>query len=156
MTGLRFATLLVTALGLALAGAHALELVPRMAYDGVLYAKVTSTLYRFFAPAGAICQVGGLLLAGSLAYQERGRPGGRATLGGALALLLSLGLWAAFVAPVNAAWGEVMKTAPAAVPEAYLRLRPRWEYGHLAAFGAWLLGYGLLVAGALRGAAAGR
>ncbi|OHB26020.1 MAG: hypothetical protein A2X84_13685 [Desulfuromonadaceae bacterium GWC2_58_13] len=37
------------------------------------------------------------------------------------------------------------KSTPAAVPEVYLQLRTRWEFGHVAAFAAWLVGFSLLV-----------
>lgn len=30
-------------------------------------------------------------------------------------------------------------------PAGWLRVRPRWEYGHVAAFAAWLAGYGTLL-----------
>ena len=69
----------------------------------------------------------------------------RLTLLGALGLVFSLVLWGTLVAPVNAAWLEVMHTAPEAVPQAFARLRERWEYGHVAAFVAWLVGFTLLV-----------
>jgi hypothetical protein len=38
-----------------------------------------------------------------------------------------------------------MRTAPQSVSQAYIRLRPRWEYGHLVAFSAWLAGDALLL-----------
>ena len=42
------------------------------------------------------------------------------------------------VQPVNAEWGQLLQSAPAAsVVESYARLRGRWEWGHLAAFVAW-------------------
>ena len=145
----RFATLLLAALGLVLGGAHVLELPPKMAYDAELYTRVTSTLYRLFGSIGAAIQVGALLSAAGLTFLVRGRPSFRPTLVGTLALLLSLVLWAALVAPVNAEWGRVLEQSPAAAPDAYLRLRSRWEYGHVAAFAAWLTGYVLLLRAAL-------
>lgn len=141
----RFLTLLLSALGLTLGAAHALELPPRMAYDAQLYAAVTSTLYQLFGSVGAVVQVGSLLAAAILTAMVRRLPAFRLTLLGTLGLALSLVLWALLVAPVNAEWLQVMQTAPQAVPEAYVRLRPRWEYGHLAAFAAWLAGYSLLL-----------
>jgi hypothetical protein len=141
----RFLTLLLAALGLTLGAAHALELPPKMGYDPRLYAAVTSTLYQLFGSVGAVVQVGSILAAAILTILIRRRPAFRLTLLGTLGLVLSLVLWAILVAPVNAEWLQVMQTAPEAVPEAYARLRPRWEYGHLAAFAAWLAGYTLLL-----------
>lgn len=141
----RFLTLLLSALGLTLGAAHALELPPKMGYDAQLYAAVTSSLYQLFGSVGAVVQVGSVLAAAILTILVRRRPAFRLTLLGTLCLALSLVLWAILVAPVNAEWLQVMQTAPHAVPEAYVRLRPRWEYGHLAAFVAWLAGYTLLL-----------
>ncbi|MGH3801208.1 MAG: hypothetical protein ACRDTD_13925 [Pseudonocardiaceae bacterium] len=145
----RFITLLLAALGLTLGAAHVLELPPKMQYDGEMYAAVTSTLYRLFGSVGAIIQMGAMLTAIVLTFMVRGSPAFRLTLLGALGLVLSLVLWGALVAPVNAEWLRVMESAPASVAEAYLRLRSRWEYGHVAAFAAWLIGFGLLVSSVL-------
>jgi hypothetical protein len=141
----RFMTLLLAALGLTLGAAHVLELPPKMQYDAEMYAAVTSTLYRLFGSVGAVIQIGAILAAVTLTFLVRGQPGFRLTLLGTLGLVLSLVLWGALVAPVNAEWLRVMESAPESIPEAYLRLRPRWEYGHVAAFAAWLTGFGLLV-----------
>jgi hypothetical protein len=51
---------------------------------------------------------------------------------------------------VNSAWAEVPRTDPAAFAAAYARLRPRWEFGHLAAFAAWFVGWLALVGVATR------
>jgi hypothetical protein len=141
----RFAALVLAALGLALGGAHVLELPVKMAYEPELYARVTGSLYRWFGSVGALIQIAALVSAGLLCFLVRGRPSFRATLCGVLGLLLSLILWAVFVAPVNAEWARVIAADPGAVPDAYARLRTRWEYGHVAAFAAWLVGFGCLV-----------
>lgn len=146
----RFVTILLAALGLTLGAAHALELPPKMNYDAEMYTAVTSTLYRLFGSVGAVIQTAAILAALVLTFVVRGRPAFRLTLLGALGLVLSLVLWGALVAPVNAEWLRVMESAPESVAEAYLRLRPRWEYGHVAAFAAWLIGFGLLVLSVLR------
>jgi hypothetical protein len=147
---LRFVTLFLAALGLTFGAAHALEAPVKMRYDPALYAAVTSTLYRLFGSVGAAIQVGALLAAAALSFRLRGRPSFRLTLLGTLGLLLSLVLWSALVAPVNAEWGRAIATDPASVPDAYARLRPRWEYGHLAAFAAWLGGFALLLLSVLK------
>lgn len=141
----RFITLLLAALGLTLGAAHVLELPPKMQYDAEMYAAVNSTLYQLFGSVGAIVQIGTILAAIVLTILVRGRPAFRLTLLGTLSLMLSLVVWAAVVAPVNAEWLRVMESAPASVPEVYQQLRPRWEYGHVAAFVAWTTGFSLLV-----------
>lgn len=145
----RFLMLMLAALGMGPGIAHVLELAPKMQYDAQLYTAVTSTLYRLYGPFGALVQVGAVLVATVVALRLRGRPSFGYTLSGLLCLVLSLGLWFALVQPVNVQWGEVLRTAPDMAPEAYLRLRGRWEYGHAAAFAAWLAGAGLLVGSVL-------
>lgn len=152
----RFVTLLLAALGLTLGAAHVLELPPKMQYDAEMYAAVTSTLYPLFGSVGAVIQMGAVLAAVVLTFLVRGRPAFLLTLLGALGLVLSLVLWGVLVAPVNAEWLRVIESAPESVPEAYLRLRPRWEYGHVAAFAAWLIGFGLLVLSVLKETSAER
>ena len=146
---LRFASLLLAALGLVPGGAHVLELVPKMEYEPALYALVTSSLYRYFGSVGALVQVSAMIAAAALALRARGDSSFRLTALGAAALALSLVLWGALVSPVNSAWTRVIETAPASVPEVYAQLRPRWEYGHVAAFAAWLAGFALLLASSL-------
>ncbi len=141
----RFITLLLAGLGLTLGAAHALELPPKMQYDPEMYAAVTSTLYPMFGSVGALIQIGAVLAAVVLTVMVRGRPAFRLTLLGTLGLVLSQVLWGALVAPVNAEWLRVIESAPESVPDAYLRLRLRWEYGHVAAFAAWLTAFVLLI-----------
>ncbi|MFZ7127687.1 MAG: hypothetical protein ACOWWM_16135 [Desulfobacterales bacterium] len=146
----RFITLILTALGLVMGGAHVLELPPKMRYDPEMYAAVTSTLYPLFGLIGGPLQVAAVFSALVLTYWVRGRPPFRLTLFGALSIVLSLVLWFILVAPVNAEWRRVMETASESVPSAYQRLRSRWEYGHAAAFIAWLTGFSLLLSSVLK------
>jgi hypothetical protein len=95
-------------------------------------------------------QVGALLSAGWLAYRSRGSASIRLGLFGALALAASLVIWGATVAPVNAEWAQLIQSGSDSLPDAYARLRWRWEYGHVAAFAAWFAGYCLLQLSVLR------
>jgi hypothetical protein len=149
---LRFPTLLLAALGLAPGAAHVLELPIKMQYPPDLYASVTSTLYALFGSVGAVIQVAAVLFAFLNAYLVRGTATFRMALSGALGLGLSLVLWGALVAPVNSAWADALNTTPQSVASIYAQLRPRWEYGHVAAFVAWLAGYCLLQLSVLRDA----
>ena len=141
----RFVAVVLTALGLSLGVAHTLELVPKMGYDAELYTRVTSTLYRFYGIVGSVLQVGSVVAVAALCWLVRGRPGFRLTVGALVALVVSLVLWVVLVQAVNAEWARVLHSDPSSAPAAYLRLRPRWEYGHVAAMVAWLAGFACLV-----------
>ena len=147
---MRFITLMLAALGMTMGAAHALELVPKLHYNAQMYKEVNSTLYQFYGIVGGSIQVASILTAAVLALLVRGRRAFRLTLGGTLCLVLSLGLWFVLVQPVNTEWERVLQAAPEAVVlESYMRLRDRWEYGHVAAFIAWVGGVCLLVCSVL-------
>ena len=146
----RFVTLLLVGLGLTMGGAHVLELPQKMQWGPELYASVNTTLYRYFGVAGAILTVGGILAGAVLVWMGRGRPSFPLTLAGTLCLILSLGLWLTLVAPVNAEVAHILRISPMSVPETWMRLRDRWEYGHVLVFLAWLLGFCLLQLSVLR------
>lgn len=145
----RFVTLLLAALGLIMGGAHLLELAPKMAYTGPMYAAVNSTLYQYFGTIGAVLTIAAILSAGILTYLVRERPSFRLTFAGTVFLVISLVLWILLVQPVNAEWANAMQSAPQSIPEIFLRLRSRWEYGHVFAFISWLIGTCLLIASVL-------
>ncbi len=150
LRAIRFVTLLLAALGLTLGAAHVLELMPKMHYDDRFYLEVTRTLYRFYGAIGGPIPVSALIAAMVLSFRMRGRSAFRLTFWAALCLALSLGLWFALVQPVNAEWGRVLAAGTdAEAVEIYARLRNRWEYGHVAAFIAWLAGVIFLVASVL-------
>lgn len=140
-----FITLLLAALGLVMGGAHVLELAPKLAYSPQLYEEVTSTLYAYYGIAGAIVQVLAVLVAWGLGVAVHGRPEARTVRMGASALTLSLGLWFVLVQPVNRRWASLGTGSTRAVIDAYAHGRARWEWGHVAAFVAWLLGTTLLI-----------
>lgn len=140
-----FVTLLLSALGLVMGGAHLLELPVRRGYEPEFYMEVTSTLYRYFGAVGGPVQVLALLTSIILVVVTRGRPGHRSTLLGSACLALSLLLWFLLVQPVNSAWSVALASTPAEAVQSYAELGDRWENGHLAAFAAWLLGFGLLL-----------
>jgi hypothetical protein len=137
---LRLVALTLTALGLAPGAAHVLELPVKLAYPPALYAEVTSTLYAWFGAVGGTVQVAAFVAVAALAYRARRSDAGPLVLASAAALLASLLLWGFLVAPVNAAWADTAGSGPEWVA-AYERLRSRWEFGHVAAFIAWLTGW---------------
>jgi hypothetical protein len=138
---LQIVALTLTALGLAPGAAHLLELPVKLAYPPALYAQVTSTLYALFGPVGGAVQMAALVAAAVLAFRSRRLPQGRLLAASAAALLASLLLWAFLVGAVNAEWGSSADVNQAEFVAAYARLRDRWEYGHVAAFIAWLAGW---------------
>jgi hypothetical protein len=141
--------LTLTALGLAPGAAHLLELPVKLNYPPAFYADVTSTLYEWYGSVGGPIQVAALIAVAVLAFRVRRLPQGRLAAASAGALLGSLLLWGGVVAPVNSAWADVAGSAEFAA--AYERLRPRWEFGHVAAFIAWFTGWiGLVAALILR------
>jgi hypothetical protein len=144
----RFLVLFLAALGLVPGGAHVLEMPVKLRWDGATYAAVTSTLYRWFGFAGSAIQVAAAAAAIALAYRARGSESFGRTAAGAAALVLSIVVWATLVAPVNARWGRAL-AGGGDVARSYVQLRPIWEWGHVAAFAAWLSGFVLLLAAQL-------
>ena len=141
----RFFTLMLASLGMTFGAAHTLELVPKMNYDPDLYVKVTSTLYRYYGTIGGPIQVSSILASVTLSFLSRHSRGFWLTVAGTFCLIVSLGLWFVLVQPVNVEWGNVLQTGPrSAVVQSYLKLRERWEYGHVAAFIVWFFGVALL------------
>lgn len=138
--------LTLTALGLAPGAAHLMELPVKLAYSPLMYAEVTSTLYAWFGPLGGTIQVAATIVVAVVAFQARRSPGGRLLAASAAALVVSLLLWASLVAPVNSVWANTVASSPDEFIEVYDNLRARWEYGHVAAFIAWLTGWFGLVA----------
>jgi hypothetical protein len=138
--------LTLTALGLTPGAAHLMELPIKMRYPAEFYAEVTSTLYAWYGIAGGAVQVAAAVAVSALAVRLRRSPEFGLAIASASALGISLVLWGALVAPVNSQWSEVPSTSSEAFAAIYERLRPRWEFGHVAAFIAWLTGwFGLLV-----------
>lgn len=146
----RFVTLLMVGLGMAMGAAHVLELPQKMQFSPELYAAVNSKLYRYFGIAGAVLTVGGIASSAILMWMVRGRPSFPLTTAGTLCLALSLVLWLALVAPVNNHIAELLRLSPSTVPDVWMRLRDRWEYGHVLVFLSWLLGYCFLQLSILR------
>jgi MFS family permease len=146
----RFVAQLFVGLGLAMGAAHVLELPVKMTYSRELYASVNTTLYRYFGIAGAAITIGGLVASAVLVYLVRHRRSWPLTAAAMACLLVSFALWLTLVAPVNNQIEYVMRVSSASVPDVWMRLRERWEYGHVLAFLSWLLGYCFLQLSILR------
>jgi hypothetical protein len=143
---LQIAALSLAALGLAPGASHLMQLPVKMGYPAEMYAAVTSSLYAWYGLVGGLLQMGALVAVTLLAIRARRLPAGALAAASAGALLASLLLWGFVVGPVNAAWSDAVNLGPTSFVAAYDEMRGRWEYGHLAAFIAWLTGWFALVA----------
>ena len=84
--------------------------------------------------------------------QKMAYPPGHAfawALVGASCLLLAFGSWLALVEPVNREIAGALRTSPDSVPSLWMRLRPRWEYGHATGFVIQLAGFCALLVSVL-------
>jgi hypothetical protein len=84
----------------------------------------------------------GLTLIGgtALVVVLRGQPEFGWTLAGALAYYGAFIVWLTVVAPVNGQIAAAVAHAPDLVPQLWINLRTRWEYGHAAGFVLQLAG----------------
>jgi hypothetical protein len=150
LTTFRFITLVLTALSLTMTSAHLLELSPKLALDPELYAAINGAIYANFARVGAVYMLGSIACAFALAVMVRHRAGVRGwTTAGAIALSLGLISWIVLVAPVNRAVADMLQMAPAKIPDLWVALRDRWEYGHVVGFVFTLAGFCALVVSVL-------
>jgi hypothetical protein len=141
---LRFLTLFLTAVGLALYAAQLMELEPRVQYDSQLYAVITHPYYRLFKIAGLALQVGAVVAAIALAVAVRHRPAFGLVVCAVVSLIAALVFWGGLVMPVNSEWlGTIREMVP--MSDDYARLGARWEFGHALAFIAWMGGAILLM-----------
>ena len=115
--GIAIATaLMLCALDMAMAFSHLLELPAKMRYDSRLWVTLQNSLYRPFGTVGAVIENGAVLSSLGLALVVRRSPAAfPLTLAGAACQALALGIWLAFVRPVNnkvSGWTAVESTPP--------------------------------------------
>lgn len=136
----RFLTVLLTALTMGMLFCHALEMIPKMQYDGALYVTIQNTLYRFFGPpVGGFIEMGALL--GSLVLTvlvRKRRPAFYWTLAATICLAAALAIYFLFTEPVNVVIEQATATS---LPANWQQLRVQWEYSHLTDFVLYLLGF---------------
>lgn len=136
----RFITILLTALTMGLLFCHALEMPPKMQYDGALYVTIQKTLYQYFGPpVGAFLEIGALFTSLVLVFLVCKR--GQAffwTLTGWFCLAIALAGYFIFTEPVNVI---IEQATAATVPADFARLRAQWEYSHAARFVLYLTGF---------------
>jgi hypothetical protein len=139
----RFITILFTALSMAMAFCHLLEMPTRMSFDGRLWIT-TQALYRLFGPPlGAIIEGGAVITTVILAFLVRQRrPAFWWTLTGAACIIMAHVIWWIFINPVNA---EISTWTPDTVPADWMRYRSQWEYTHAARAVLQIIGLSALV-----------
>lgn len=146
---LRVPALVFAALAMGMHLAHALELLPKLQWAPALYLAVQSTLYRLFGIIGPVLEVGALVLVSLLALKlGSGHPARKLTLVSAVAIALSLGVWAVVVLPANAqlaAW-----QASGVMPTDWMRWRDQWQFGQAFIFLLHLGGFTALATALLR------
>jgi hypothetical protein len=145
------ATLVVAALSLGLSFAHLLEAGPRLTvWPPELWREATvfHGQYDLFGSIGGALDVGVIPLTALAAYLiRRERPGVWLASLAALLFSVSLAVWFARVAPVNA----VLATwTPGPIPADFTALRDRWETGHMIMAGIKLAGFTALAAALVR------
>ena len=125
----RIAAILFTALSMAPAFAHLLEMPAKLHYDGRLWLTVQQTLYGpGFGTVVAFCEVAAVLATVGLVFLVRDR--GAAFGWTVLAALCMVAAHAAFwfwIAPVNSV---IASLSPDALPAHWEALRIRWEATH--------------------------
>lgn len=151
-TGLRIATLLLSALTLGLSFAHVLEMPQKLTWDATLWVTVEHSLYRYFGVVGGPLEVAAVVTAVVLAVlsARRGLPADGSRVAAVL-FVLGLAEWAAVVQTTNVQIGQ---WSVGAVPADWARWRDQWEWGHAGHFSLWLAGFVVLLVGSVRGAAA--
>lgn len=139
---LEFVAAFLTAIAMALALAHALELPGKLRLDREHYLTVQAIYYPGFTIGGAAEPLAILVLVALLLTLPSGGSA-RWLVGGALlaAAATQILFWA-IVQPVNRHWLKAMslgtagkrffETGAAAPDDDWTRLRDRWERGHLA------------------------
>jgi hypothetical protein len=141
----RFITIILTAMTMALAFCHLMEMPARMTWDAELWMRVTAIggLYRMFGSVGAFLEVGAVVAVILLSFLVRGRQ--RAfgwTLAGAACLVVSHLIWWLLVFPAN---NEFARWTLTSIPADWEKWRAQWEYTHAARAVLQLLGLGALV-----------
>lgn len=133
-------SVMLTAAAMTAAGAHGMELQPKMRYDKSLYVRLHRTLYTNFGKVGGPAEAFALVSTAALAWRTRKRQPAAAVCTAAAAGSLAAAhvLYWLVVQPVNI---EMMRWRLDAIPDDWARWRDRWEYGH--AVRAALITFGL-------------
>lgn len=144
----RFGAVVLSALTVGMKLAHVLELGPKLQWDADLYFPVQTTLYKVFAVAGPIVDLGAVACLIALVVILRGRPAFGLTLAALSAMFVSLVIWGAVVAPANAQLSSWISSHT--IPADWQVFRDRWQFGQTACFVFDFSGFLLLLLSVLR------
>lgn len=140
----RLVAIWFTALSMAPALAHLLEMPAKLGYDGPLWWIVQQSLYGpGFGTVGAFCEVAAVVTTVVLAILVRDRrPAFAWTAVGALCVVAAHASFWVWIAPVNAV---IASLPPDALPSNWSDLRTRWEYTHAVRAVLQVIAVGALV-----------
>jgi hypothetical protein len=140
---LRFLNLLLVALTLGMAFCSALEYPGKLNLNGAEWLTVQHNIYLAFGVVGAIIEVTAILTTWIVFAQLRGWKLARVlTLLAAVCATAALGIWFAWVDPVNTALNA---WTPETLPDNWTSFRDRWEAGHAASAALFALAFSALV-----------
>jgi len=128
--GWRWLTIMFTALSLAPALGHLLEMPAKMTYDGALWLKLQQSLYGAFGTFGGAFEMGAVITTIVLVILVRDRrPAFSWTLAAAICMVAANAAYWVVLAPINA---TIAGTVPGTLPTDWMGLRDQWEYTHAA------------------------
>jgi uncharacterized membrane protein len=143
---LRFVTVMLAALTLAMGICHLMQLPARMAWDQYLWvgSTVQGGLYGLFGSIGAIIGIVAIIVMFLHAYivREHRHPGFNFALAAAILFASAFALWWVLVYPANI---ELAKWINGPVPDNWTEVRSRWECGHAIISLAELAGFAALI-----------
>jgi hypothetical protein len=144
-----FVTLVLASLLLGTSFAHTLEMPVKLRYDAEQWLLLQQTLYRYFASAGGVFELGAIITATVLAFLVRrdGRSLLLVSAGAACLAIAFFGIWLFVTNRVNI---EVSGWTSQSIPADWSQWRSQWEYSHLARFVLHLCGFCTLVGALLR------
>ena len=125
----RFVTLVLAALSMGMAWAHALELGPKMSLSAADYI-IVQQIYQEFGRVGAVIEPAAILAAVILVILVRKRrPAFGLSLAGAALLAVAFAVWLAYVLPAN---GQLAIWDAAGERPDWIAIRRQSEFAHAA------------------------
>ena len=164
VAALQLLSIVLSAIGMALALAHALELPGKRRLDEEAYVATQTIYYPGFTVGGVFGEPLAMLAILALAaFMPRGTPAFWLTVAALVSLLVEHGIYWLVTHPVNKTWLQQQElkgagaaffsagsNAPSMSMQSWTALRDRWEYSHLARAVFAALGFVLLVLTLLR------
>lgn len=135
-------SLYLTALSMGGGFSHVLQASGKASWDGPFWRLAMETLYRDYATAGAVTELGAIAATAALAFLLWRTTAFKPVLAAALLLAAAFfGLWLWFIAPINARFAT---WSPDAMPADWRLWRDRWEFWHAVIFSVKSLAFAIL------------